>query len=415
MGGPVETCAVLDEEKNMPKISVAEQIIAFNKGRDPERLRMKLRAMRTSAFVFLRGTCHLFYANLTRDPLLWDTPVTWLCGDLHLQNMGTYKGDNGLIYFDINDFDEAALGPCTWDVLRLLTSILVGMPTLKVNEPEALALCHCLLNSYAGALAEGKARWVESELAEGMIRDLFSRLASRTRKMLLDSRTDLKGKSRRIRLDGKRALPVSDEQKQKIGSFMHAFAAEQPQPELFKLVDVARRIAGTGSLGVDRYVMLVEGKGSPDGNYLLDLKQALGSCLMPHLKIKQAAWVNEAERVVAVQKRMQAVSQAFLRAVLVGKVPYVFRDLQPSEDRVDLSQWHGDFRRLEDTISTMGQVLASAQLRSSGRQGSAIADELIAFAVHPALKRGMVDLAVQSAAQVEADWNAYCESDVGRV
>jgi hypothetical protein len=34
--------------------------------------------------------------------------------------------------------------------------------------------------------------------------------------------------------------------------------------------DVARRIAGTGSLGVQRYVILVEGKGSTGGHYLPD-------------------------------------------------------------------------------------------------------------------------------------------------
>ena len=32
------------------------------------------------------------------------------------------------------------------------------------------------------------------------------------------------------------------------------------------MLDVARRIAGTGSLGVERYAILVEGKGSPDIN-----------------------------------------------------------------------------------------------------------------------------------------------------
>ena len=38
-----------------------------------------------------------------------------------------------------------------------------------------------------------------------------------------------------------------------------------------------------GSLGLDRYVVLVEGKGSPDGNYLLELKQCQPSALLPRL------------------------------------------------------------------------------------------------------------------------------------
>ena len=41
-------------------LDVAQTIADFNRGRDPDRLAMKYRNMRTSPFVFLRGTCHLF-------------------------------------------------------------------------------------------------------------------------------------------------------------------------------------------------------------------------------------------------------------------------------------------------------------------------------------------------------------------
>ncbi|HEY2607653.1 MAG TPA: DUF2252 family protein, partial [Paraburkholderia sp.] len=108
----------------MPDI---EKIIArFNAGRDPERLAMKYKAMRGSPFVFLRGTCHLFYERLPRDKVLDDAPPVWICGDLHLENFGSYKADNRLIYFDNNDFDEACLAPALYELVRLLTSVLVG-------------------------------------------------------------------------------------------------------------------------------------------------------------------------------------------------------------------------------------------------------------------------------------------------
>jgi uncharacterized protein (DUF2252 family) len=393
---------------------VVQSIAEFNRGRDPERLAMKLRAMRADPFVFLRGTCHLFYARLPRDPLLRSAPPTWLCGDLHLQNMGSYKGDNRLVYYDINDFDEAILGPCTWDVLRLLASILVAAKTLKVNEREALGLCRGFMDAYAATLAEGKARWVETATAEGMIKELLDGLAGRKRKDLLDSRSERKGKARRLKLDGKKALPATGAQRDRIAAFMKAFAARQPEPGFFKLLDVARRIAGTGSLGVERYVLLVEGKGSPDGNYLLDLKQALPSSLAPRLPARQPRWASEAERIVQVQRRMQAVSQAFLQSAAIGAMPFVLRGLQPSEDRVDFARWNGKLHRLQHALGDMAQVLAWDQLRSAGRQGSAIADELIAFAARATLRKGMVDLAVQCASRVEADWNTYCGSDLGR-
>jgi uncharacterized protein (DUF2252 family) len=37
------------------------------------------------------------------------------------------------------------------------------------------------------------------------------------------------------------------------------------------LLDVKYRLAGNGSLGLERYLIWVAGKGSPDQNYLLDL------------------------------------------------------------------------------------------------------------------------------------------------
>ena len=397
----------------MGQPDVAEIIGRFNAGRDPERLALKYRAMRTNAFVFLRGTCHLFYARLPQDPLLRDAPAAWACGDLHLQNYGSYKGDNRLVYFDMNDFDEAALAPCTWDPLRLLTSTLVGAQTIGVNGVEAVALCHCFVDAYAVALAEGKSRWLERETATGMIGDLLGGLGGRSRKDYLDSRTVLKGKRRQLKCDGRKALPAGDEQRQKVAEFVGRATAGEPRPEFFRVLDVARRIAGTGSLGVERYVILVEGKGSPDQNYLLDLKQALPSCLVPHLPIRQPDWKNDAERVVAVQRRVQAVSQAFLRPVTLGGAAYIFRGLQPSEDRVDLALWQGRLRRLEDTLADLGRILAWGQLRASGRQGSASADELMAFGGNPAWPSGLVELARQMAAKVAADWKGFCAGPLG--
>ena len=109
----------------MGQLDVVQRIQSFNFGREPERLRLKYQAMRADAFAFLRGTCHLFYEDWPRSTPLNNAPATWICGDLHVENFGTYKGDNRLAYFDINDFDEAALAPSTWDLARFITSVLV--------------------------------------------------------------------------------------------------------------------------------------------------------------------------------------------------------------------------------------------------------------------------------------------------
>ena len=35
----------------------------------------------------------------------------WIHGDLRVENFGTYMNSEGLLVFDVNDFDEAYLGP----------------------------------------------------------------------------------------------------------------------------------------------------------------------------------------------------------------------------------------------------------------------------------------------------------------
>jgi uncharacterized protein (DUF2252 family) len=54
--------------------NVFDTIRTFNAGRDPERLAMKYANLRSNAFVFLRGTCHLFYDRLPSDALFAKAP-----------------------------------------------------------------------------------------------------------------------------------------------------------------------------------------------------------------------------------------------------------------------------------------------------------------------------------------------------
>jgi uncharacterized protein (DUF2252 family) len=320
------------------------------------------------------------------------------------------------VYFDLNDFDEAALAPVTWELVRFLSSILVAGDALCATPADAQALCGTFLDAYAAALVLGKARWVERDTADGLVRELLDTLKARTRPAFLDRRTDGKGRGRVIRCDGKHALAATDDARAKVTQLIDTFAASQDKPGFFKVLDVARRIAGTGSLGVERYIVLVEGKGSPDGNYLLDLKQALPSSLAPHLALKQPAWPSQAHRVVGLQRRMQAVSMAFLQPVVDAKAKasspsYVLRGLQPSEDRVTLDARHSSLAQIGGVIGQMGQLMAWAQLRSAGRQGSAIADALIDFGGSAASWRGdLLAAAHQCAAQVEKDWKAYSEA-----
>lgn len=392
---------------------VAERIRLFNSGRHALLRQMKYDKMRLSAFLFLRGTCHLFYENWPRASSLNKAPRVWLCGDMHLENFGSYKGDNRLVYFDMNDFDEAVLGPCTWDLVRLLVSVLVGADSLRVKRQDAEALCQAYLTAYCQALAKGRARWVERETARGMVRELLVSLMERKRKNFLNERTKVVDGQRRFRTDHPRQLAVNALERAQITSFFKAWAAQQPDPRFFRLRDMVRRIAGTGSLGVERFSLLVEGKGSPHGNYILDLKEARPTALQPlveKFRVPQPKWANQAERVATVEQRVQSTPPALLTPVSFAGKPYVLREMQPSQDRVSLISCGGDLRRLQPVIETMGELTAWGQLRSSGRQGSAIADELIDFAQQPRWRRTLLDFAEACHVQVVADYEAYCQA-----
>lgn len=399
----------------MSKTSIKQRITQYNHGRDPEILALKYKAIADNVFSFYRGTCHLFYEDLPKNLSISKAPHTWICGDLHLENFGCYKGSNRLAYFDLNDFDEAVLAPCTWEIARLLVSVVVGAESIKLNQKQALDLCDTFLDSYISALKNGGAYWLERATSKGMIRALLFSLKKRSRTAFIESRTELKKGERTLDVKSGRALPASKEAVKKVTAFMQDFAKQQQNPEFFKVIDIARRIAGTGSLGMERYAILVEGnaKKSKGGHYLLDLKLCGTPAAQPCLdSIKQPHWHTQANRVVTIQRRLQAVSPAFLSAVTIDKQSYALKELLPTQDRLSLSDAKGKVKPLADVLKSMGEIVAWAQLRSSGHQGSAIADELIQFAENATdWRKDLMDYVESYAKKVGEDWREYKEQN----
>jgi uncharacterized protein (DUF2252 family) len=390
-----------------------DRIERFNAGREAERLALKYREMCKSPFAFFRGTAHLFWEDIAaRSGALPDGPPVWACGDLHFENFGSFQGDNGLSYFDLNDFDEAALAPATWEVSRFVASAYVAAPSLNLTRPKITELVESFLDAYQAALGDGKARWIERATATGMVRTLLRRVSKQTRAMLLNSRTTMKKGKRRIRIDGRHALPITESQRTNVTRRLDNFAKSQPDPDFFRVLDVARRVAGLGSLGLERYIVLV--RGDRDGNAILDTKQAAPSSLARFERLRQPAWKSEADRVVAVQQRMQAVAPALLHAKKIGRGGYVLHELQPSSDRLSLDDARGNHRHLRSAARAMGRVTAWAQLRSSGRQGSATADDLIAFAGATSWKRGLIDFGRRYATQVQRDYKQFVDAQKSR-
>jgi hypothetical protein len=77
---------------------------------------------------------------------------------------------------------------------------------------------------------------------------------------------------------------------------------------------------------------------------------------------------------------MQNVCPALLGAAVFKNEAYILQQMQPAEDKINFELIKDRFKDLGMVIDDMARLTASAQLRSSGREGSAIADELIAFA-----------------------------------
>jgi uncharacterized protein (DUF2252 family) len=394
---------------------IPARIGRFNAGREPERLALKYREMCKSPFSFFRGSAHLFWEDLgARKSAFPGSPTVWACGDLHLENFGSFQGDNGLSYFDLNDFDEAALAPSNWELSRFVASVYVAAPTLGFTRAKANELVKFFLDAYRTALSHGKAHLVERDTATGMVKTLLEQVKRRKRTQLVESRTSWKKGRRRLRIDGKHTLPATDDQRADIEHWLGKFATSQSDPSFFKILDVARRVAGVGSLGLARYVVLVRGDGGRDGNAIIDAKWPAPSSLAKFERLRQPAWKSEPDRVVGVQRRMQGTAPALLDAVKIGRGGYVLRELQPSKDRLTLKDARGRPGRLRSVVSTMAHVTAWAQLRSSGRQGSAVADDLIAFAEASGWQRALIDYGRLYAAQVERDFKLFVRTQKER-
>ncbi|MFO1320092.1 MAG: DUF2252 family protein [Burkholderiales bacterium] len=394
------------------KRTISERILAWHAGRDPERLQRKNKLLRRDALGFLRGTAFLFWQDW-RGGLLDRAPAAWCCGDLHTENFGSFRGFNRLVYFDMTDFDEACLAPASWDLARMLASVRVWARVTERSDADESALARVCLESYAGALRSGRAMWVERATAFGPVRELLRSAGVRKAQSLIEERATL-GRQPRLRLMRRKALEATAADCERIGAHLGEWlAARLPgasagAPEV---LDVARRVAGNGSLGIERYVALVRQAGD-DPLMLVDVKLAAPSAAVSRSPFVQPAWRNEAERVVAVQQIMQAASPAFLGAMVIGRHAYVVRMLQPSENRLDMRTACTTAAVAEELLGLLGQLLAWNQLRASGRAGAAVADDLIAWGHERAWRARMHDQAAVLADRVIAAWASYRASGV---
>lgn len=389
--------------------SLISRLKKFNEGLLPEKVQLKYEAMGENPFRFFRGTCHLFYEDLAVAEPLPLSPLAWICGDLHIENFGSYKGDNKLVYFDLNDFDEALLAPCSYEVVRMVCSIFIAFDNLGFEEEKALKMSQLFLKTYSATLAKGKAISIEPRTAKGIVCNFLTAATQSTYKGLLKKRTVSKKKSIMLSLADERHFKLDKTLRKDLKAHIQDWIKTSSDgPYNYKVIGSVFRLAGTGSIGVKRYLFLLKSTNTKNHYLLLDMKQARVSSAAPYVNVQQLQWESEAARVIGVQQRMQNVPAALLSTTVFRDEPYLIQELQPVKDSIKFKQLQ-DYRDMYQVIDDMAALTASAQLRSGGIQGSGTIDELMAFGADQGWQEAVIAYAQQYAGTVKAYYQQYAE------
>ncbi|GHJ38240.1 DUF2252 domain-containing protein [Streptomyces sp. TS71-3] len=304
---------------------------------DPAAFRVKFRKMAASAFAFYRGTACLFYHDLTADigfgarrggPYLDErTSRVWIHGDLHAENFGTYMDSQGRLIFNVNDFDEAYVGPFTWDLQRLAASLaLIGYAKALSDEQ----ISH-LVRTYAAAyrarvhaLATGakddEVPPFTLDTAQGPLLDALRDARSLTRFGLLDSMTEIRDFERRF-APGSGSIELDAATRYKVLAAFDAYLETLPEsslarPDSYRVKDVVgRRGVGIGSAGLPSYNILLEGNSDAlENDVVIYMKQAQTPAVSQHVTDPSIRdyWLHEGHRTVISQRALQAHADPWL-------------------------------------------------------------------------------------------------------
>jgi uncharacterized protein (DUF2252 family) len=217
-----------------------EQWLAQRMPLVPRDLHLKHALMKRDAFSLLRAT---FYRWMQIWPVVCEelagAPAVLAVGDLHVENFGTWRDQEGRLIWGINDFDEAYKLPYANDLVRLAVSAILASEAdhLGLKPREA---CEAILTGYMEGLQSGGQPFVLSE-RHPWLRDIAT-----------NSLRDPVRFWRKME-----ALPLVNETIPQ--NARRALQQLMPEPGLSYCV--RRRVAGLGSLGRPRYVALAEWKG----------------------------------------------------------------------------------------------------------------------------------------------------------
>ena len=354
--------------------------------RFPDLFVRKLQRMSSSPLAYLRGAAPIFYDLLAARPELAEGPggEGWIVGDMHLENVGAYRPDplgtaeptssresagskkQRLVRFDLNDFDDALIGPWRLDVLRLTTSLLLGGRELGASGLVALELCDALLAAWARSAFDG----APQPEPPAPVVDLCEQVRARSKTALLDARTAVTGGKRHF-VRGPRYAELAPDVIEAVPAAFETYIAslpdeDRPNKGTLDIVDSALRIAGTGSLGGLRIAVLVKGKGGPDGGWIFDMKEQgdpSASTIVGPPSLVPAERVATAFRT-AVERPPRMIGCTVLRAAAgAPKLSMFVRRLSPQEDKLNLRRLRG--ADLPALAASLGALLGAAHARAA--------------------------------------------------
>jgi len=372
--------------------------------RVPDLVPVRHARMAVSPFTFFRGAAAVMAADLATTPTT--NLHVQLCGDAHLLNFGGYGTPERHLAFDVNDFDETLPGPFEWDVKRLAASVAVAANDRGFSPKVQYSAASEAASAYQTAMATLSAmttmdRWYMQINVDQFLPLLPEQARQRAERQVTKAfkRTSMQALRRLTTIvDGQPRIvddpPLiihfdTDVVDQQLATLFEGYrptlsSERRDLLDRFRVVDVARKVVGVGSVGTRCYIVLMAAY-SDNSPLFLQVKQAEASVLEPF--VGPAAQHTSGERVVAGQKMMQASSDIFLGWAEAGGHQYYLRQLRDMKGSVDLDTIDPD--ALHTYARTCGSALARAHARSGnveaisaylGTKGT-FADALATFSV----------------------------------
>ncbi|MEU6255864.1 DUF2252 domain-containing protein [Streptomyces sp. NPDC047043] len=368
--------------------------------RVPELVPIRYGRMLESPFRFYRGAAAIMAMDLGRFP---DTGLrVQLCGDAHLLNFRLLASPERHLVFDINDFDETLDGPFEWDVKRLAASFVIaaranGFPVKEQNS----AVQTCVqayrerMREFAGMgtldiwYAQDDTDHMRKLLASSMDKEARRRAdeatakaRTRTHLQAFAKLTEASAEGRRIAPDPPLITPLRDltaesgaaEQEKELqvilDDYAHTLSAERRHLlRHYRLVDIARKVVGVGSVGTRCWILLLLGR-DDDDPLLLQAKEAQESVLAAHTHGER--YDNQGRRVVSGQRLIQTTSDIFLGWTHVVGLDGHERDFYVRQ----LRDWKGIARPETmgpDLLRLFARLCGASLARAHARSGDPVA------------------------------------------